>query len=803
MTTPSDGQFAKPAIVGTARRAHAFRWIVIALGSYALAGGVSSFLGWVADVRRLTDWDDNGISIQPNASVVAALAGAAILLLCRGHRRAAAVSGAFIFLVGAATLFEFVTGAKLGIDTLLMFDRQWGRTGTLAPGRMGPPGSVSWTLVGLGLIAAASTTRRHLAPVLGLCVVALSALSLIGYLFGADLLYTLPRLTVIANQTASFLFAVGLALIASVPERNPMRTLLEDSAAGQLAREALPALIVLPVVLGYLRVKGQDIGLYDTAIGSALMAIIWMLVIGAVLWRGVELVGARERTAAAANEAQARAEARLRMALIASNTIAWHWDLQTGLVTQSDNAAAILGSRLDADQSAGWNVVHPDDAPRVRAAIDRAIAEHGEYTVDTRIVRPDNGDIRWMQYRGKVESDTAGKPVRIIGTAFDITDRKAMEEELRSADRRKDEFVATLAHELRNPLAPVAVALEFMKRAEGDVDRVRRARETMQRQVDHMVRLIDDLLDVSRITRDNLELRRERVALAVVIQDAIDASRPLIERAEQVLTVALPHEPVHLHGDPTRLTQVFANLLNNACKYTPPGREIFLTARTVDDQVEVSVRDTGIGMDAGFLPRAFEMFSQADSSLERRTGGLGIGLTLVKRLVEMHGGTVTAHSEGRGAGSEFVVRLPLAAVSSAPDAPAQVRTGESLARASRRILIVDDNRDSTAMLAAMFGLAGHQTETAHDGHEALTKAEDSRPDVIILDIGLPGISGYDVCRAIRQTPWGRSVVIVALTGWGQDEDRRRSTEAGFDAHLVKPVTRDVLLNLMDGISISG
>ena len=317
-----------------------------------------------------------------------------------------------------------------------------------------------------------------------------------------------------------------------------------------------------------------------------------------------------------------------------------------------------------------------------------------------------------------------------------------------------------------------------------------------------MVRLIDDLLDVSRMTRDRLELRRERVTLDVVVRDAIDASRPMIDRAGHTLTVSLPPEPVYLHGDPTRLTQVFANLLNNACKYTAPHGDIALTARSDKEHVEVTVRDNGIGIDPAFLPRVFEMFSQADSSVERRSGGLGIGLTLVKRLVEMHGGSVVAHSDGPGSGSAFVVRLPVeTAASAASDQPKPVVHRDTHATTTRRILIVDDNRDSTEMLGAMFSLAGHYTEMAHDGDEALAKSEEHRPDLILLDIGLPGMSGYDVCRAIRQRPWGRGVVIVALTGWGQEEDRRRSKEAGFDAHLVKPVPRETLLKLLDGVPV--
>jgi len=397
--------------------------------------------------------------------------------------------------------------------------------------------------------------------------------------------------------------------------------------------------------------------------------------------------------------------------------------------------------------------------------------------------------------------DEAGRVVGASKTARDITDRKQAEERvyslltnLQDADRRKDEFLATLAHELRGPLAPLRNMLELMKRADVSADLILRARATMERQLGLMVRLVDDLLDVSRITRNKLELRRERVELASVISQSVEACRPLVESANHELNVALPPQPIFLHADPVRLAQVFSNLLNNACKYTEPGGRIGLAVERQGSDVVVSVKDTGVGIAPEMRSRIFEMFAQVEGSLERAQGGLGIGLTLVKRLVEMHGGSVDVTSDGLGRGSEFVVRLPILIEKPGAQQPSQP-TGE-LPAPAHRILVVDDNRDSAASLALLLNLTGCETHTAYDGLEALAAAEKFRPAVVLLDIGLPKLNGHEAARRIREQPWGKDMVLVALTGWGQDEDRRKSRDAGFDGHLVKPVDFAALMKLL-------
>jgi PAS domain S-box-containing protein len=395
-----------------------------------------------------------------------------------------------------------------------------------------------------------------------------------------------------------------------------------------------------------------------------------------------------------------------------------------------------------------------------------------------------------------------GEVEAVAGTTRDVTERKQMEDELRrtaaelsEANRRKDEFLATLAHELRNPLAPLRNGLQVLRLAGGDAAAVERSLGMMERQLGHLVHLIDDLLDVSRISRGKIALKKERVDLAAIVQAAVEGSRPQIDAAGHQLTVAMPPAQVYLDADPARLAQVFANLLTNAAKYTDRAGRISLTAQRQGGEVAVAVRDTGIGIAAEHLPRLFEMFSQVSSALERSQGGLGIGLALVKGLVEMHGGTVEARSEGLGAGSEFVVRLPVAGTA-ARETATPVGGGEVSRPPGRRILVADDNRDAADSLAEMLRLFGHEVHTAHDGVSAVEAVGRVRPDVAILDIGMPGLNGYAACRRIREQPWGRAMTLVALTGWGQEEDRRRAAEAGFDHHLTKPVDPAALEGLL-------
>ena len=394
----------------------------------------------------------------------------------------------------------------------------------------------------------------------------------------------------------------------------------------------------------------------------------------------------------------------------------------------------------------------------------------------------------------------------------EVAERRRAEQALKEADRHKDEFLAMLAHELRNPLAPIRNAVHLMKMKSLEDPQLRLSRDIIDRQLIQLSRLVDDLLDVSRITRGKINLARQRVELHELVERAVETITPAIEARGHTLDVEVPERPLAIYGDPMRLTQALGNVLGNAAKYTDSGGRITVRARRRRRDVEISVRDTGIGIGPEVLPCIFDLFTQVDQPSGRPQGGLGIGLALVRQLVEMHGGSVTAASEGPGKGSEFVIRLPLSVErldgEGQADADGEATTSAQPAqsappprpKARHRILVADDNPDARESLATLLSLSGHEVFRAQDGSEALQEAERCRPNVALLDIGMPHANGYEVARRIRGEPWGRDMVLVALTGWGQDSDRRRSHEAGFNSHLTKPVDPSVLDELLERVS---
>ncbi len=478
-----------------------------------------------------------------------------------------------------------------------------------------------------------------------------------------------------------------------------------------------------------------------------------------------------------------------------------------GTPTYINSAGLKLVGLRGVDDPRGANVrdfFFPEDQARIMDEFLPSVVERGHGETDVRFRNFDTGAARWMAYKVLKLSDPDGRPIGFATVSQDVTERRRLEDHLRAlaadlseADQRKNEFLATLAHELRNPLAPLSNMVEVLKLAGDDRQRRDSAVETMDRQLTQMVRLVDDLLDLSRITHNRIELRRGRVELASVLHQAVHTARPLVDAAGHRLSLALSREPIYLNADPVRLSQVFANLLNNSSKYMDPGGSIRMTTAREGSDAVIVVEDTGIGIPADKLENIFEMFSQLDRSGKLSQGGLGIGLTLVRRLVQMHGGTVEARSAGAGQGSAFVVRLPIEDVPAIEEPVFTERPTEA-----RRILVVDDNLDAAESLSMLLSITGHETTMAHDGSAALAAAERERPDVLLLDLGLPTLSGYEVCRRIRQQSWGREMFIIALTGWGQDEDRQKTREAGFDGHLVKPVAYDALLRLLDSLGMS-
>lgn len=659
--------------------------IAILLGGFVFLGGYISFLGWPFNIHGLTDWFRDGVSIQPNACVLLMVSGAALLLVQWQRWRAVKVLGAIVGLGGVSLLLQHILGMDFGINHKLLFEREWGQNATVSPGRVGPPASVSFTLVGIALILLAHSSQhsqyqalRRFVPRLGLAVCVITAFSLLGYLFKAEQFYSIPWLTAIALQASIMLTAVAIGLIFSVPDHQPLLLLHENSGAGALARFTVPALIIMIPLMLRLRVLGHEREYYDLGTSRALGAIALMIGTFAILWVALILLRSHEQ--------------------------------------------------------------------RLRQTI----------------------------------------------------------EELNTADRRKDEFLATLAHELRNPLAPVMNALTILDRVPGDDPLAGDARAIMHRQMRQMVRLIDDLLDVSRISRGKIELRKERVKLQSVFEQTIESITPLCETARQNLQTDLPTEPVWILADPVRLAQIVGNLLSNASRYSQPGSEISLQAECEGKDLLLKVTDQGMGIPEDKLESIFEMFSQVGSTPERMSEGLGIGLYLVRQLVHMHGGTVEAHSRGQGQGSTFRVRLPVVVETPETTQPAEdQQPADSQEKRAQRILIVDDNVDAAKTMGELLVSYNYEIHTVHDGQQAVKAAQHFNPEIVLLDIGLPLLDGFEVCKQIRSQPWGSQMLIIAVTGWGQAEHRRRAEESGFHAHLVKPVETAVLIELLQSFQNNG
>ncbi len=418
-----------------------------------------------------------------------------------------------------------------------------------------------------------------------------------------------------------------------------------------------------------------------------------------------------------------------------------------------------------------------------------ALRERKEFNGCEIIVeRPDGRRLSVLAHANPICAET-GEMLGAVNVLFDITEHKR-------AERAKDEFLAMLAHELRNPLAPIRNAVHVLHLESPPVPEITRMLDVIDRQMNHMTRLVDDLLDVSRISRDKITLRKTRLSLTEVVNTALETSRPVLAAGGQAFAVALPDLPIYVDADPTRLAQVISNLLNNAAKYTDAAGRIWLTIAKDGRDAVISVRDTGIGIAADMLPRIFDMFTQADRSIDRAHGGLGVGLTVARRLVELHGGSISAASDGPGKGTTFTVRIPVSDADGESPADSSEQPGIASASGPLRVVVADDNRDAAESLAALLQMVGHDVRIAYDGVEAVGLATEYRPDAVVLDIGMPKMNGYDAAQKLRAGPAGKDMIIIALSGWGQEEDKRRSREAGIDHHLVKPLDPASLLRLL-------
>ena len=522
---------------------------------------------------------------------------------------------------------------------------------------------------------------------------------------------------------------------------------------------------------------------------------------------GILVQGVDVTARAVSDRALAFNRARLDYATRLSGVGFWYCDLPFDQLEWDDRVKEHFffapGDRIKIDDF--YARMHVEDREPTREAIAASIRDKTPYDIVYRTVHPTTGEIKWIRALGGTDYAPDGTPTHFDGVTVDVSAQKRdqqrlarLNQQLQEQDRRKDDFIATLSHELRNPLAPIRAAAKVIASPKAAPAQVQQAQAIVERQINHMALLLDDLLDIARITQGKLQLKKETLSLIPVVDAAVEAVRPTLEGKNQQLAVSLPNEAVLLDADHLRVSQIISNLLTNAVKYSDAGSRIELVCTVQGDMLVLSVKDNGIGIAAESLANVFEMFSQVDGMAGRSEGGLGIGLALVKGITELHGGTVEARSAGLGLGSEFIVRLPLAA--RPLNASQQSAEAQHAPTNRRRILLADDNRDAAESLAMLLEMAGHEVRVAHNGKSALSLAQVFRPDTALLDIGMPDMTGYEVAESLRHEPWAAKLVLIALTGWGQESDRRRAHEAGFDHHLIKPVDPDRLARVIAGES---
>jgi signal transduction histidine kinase len=653
------------------------------LGALAAATGAVVLAGWTLGVPAWTTFGGS-ISMKGNAAVCLVLVGAAVVLVTRGTDRALRASRWLAWggaLLGGLTLSEHLVGWDLGID-LLLFHEAPGAAATASPGRMGPPASTTFLLLGVAsaLVGRAEPRLRLAAQRLALAGAFVALLPIVGYAYGVRELFGVARYTGIALPSAVGLEVLALAVLLAAPDSGLVAALASRAEGGRVARRAVLYSVAIPLAAGWLVVRGLAARTYDGPFAVAFLALVVVFTLAVLAGRDALRLDRVETARRAASEARDRSERELRRS----------------------------------------------------------------------------------------------------------------EEALRESDRRKGEFLAMLSHELRNPLAPIRTALHLLDAANGSPAAARRAREVLDRQTAHLVKLVDDLLDMTRISKGRVELRRTRLDLRDVLRRTCEDHRALLEGAGIEVRCEPGAEPLWVDADETRVAQVMGNLLQNAVRFTPPGGAVNLVAATSGEAAEIRVRDTGAGLEPGQLAHLFEPFAQAPQGLARTRGGLGLGLAIVKGLVELHGGRVAARSDGPGAGSEFTVSFPLAR----PPEVAPAGAAAAARRGARLVLVVEDNPDAAVTLADVLELEGHRVRIAADGRTGIALARELSPDVVLCDIGLPDLSGYEVAAALREDALLRDVTLVAVSGYAQPDDRARAMAAGFDAHLPKPPPLELLQELL-------
>jgi PAS domain S-box-containing protein len=781
-------------------------------GAFALVGGALTLAGWALDLVRLTDWMGVGISMLPNAAACSMGAGAALVLVTLQAPRSSVLGlGILVALLGGGTLSQYATGLDLGIDRLLLF-REWGQAGTAVPGRMGLPGSISWMLLGASLALMTGGVRsRRTALTAAVVVVGIATLSLVGYFFGAKSLFAHPRLTTIALQTTTLILAVAAGVVATLPGHEPLRTLLGGTISSMLAKRAVPLAVLVPLLVGWLQIRGQEAGYFDMASGTALRTFIEIILLVALVWWALRSFARTEDALMRSEEqlqmalaASRRSEARFRAAVSAVSSLVWTNNARGEMVDEQPGWASFTGQSIEEYQRHGWTqAVHADDVQPTLDAWHQAVAEKRPFRFEHRLRRHD-GEWRVCSIRAVPVLDEDRQLIEWVGVHTDITEQREAEialhkneEELREAKERaeaassaKDNFLAQLSHELRTPLTPVLMTAAALREDDRLPPDVRSELAMVERNVQLEARLIEDLLDLTRITQGKLTLRNELcdahalIALSVeMIRDEAGAKRVTVE-----LNLAATRP--HLTGDPARLQQIFWNLLRNAIKFTPTGGQVHVSSFDgmcepgtggTRHRVCIAVSDDGIGFNPSEAEKLFEPFHQCRA---QSSEGLGLGLAIAKAIVDLHSGRIHAESDGPGCGATFTVDLPAEESRPANERTTPAEIGTSDLEPSLRLLVVEDHEPTSVVLSRLLTRAGHHVTLATTVAGALATAHSQTFDFVVSDLGLPDGTGHDVMEQLRDLYGLRG---IALSGYGMEEDLRRSEQAGFVAHLIKPV----------------
>jgi PAS domain S-box-containing protein len=788
-----DGPARARSALGSERTRPAFdvAWPVRVLASVAVVIGGAHLAAWLGGAAPA--WSAAGaITMKTNMSLALVVAGAA-LLLSRSPARRARVAGIgaslLVVAIGVLTLGEHAFRVDLHIDQLLATELP-GAIATASPNRFGVPGAISLTLLGSGLLAL--FRRGRASAYFGLATLLVVVVPAVGWLYRIGALFSSARTTGIAWPTVVALSALAVGLMLCGPRDGMPALLLRDDVGAALLRRLLPVAVIAPLAIGLLVARGERLGLYGPDVAGGITAIAVVVVFAALLWRAAANLSVSAERRARATAALSASEERLsHYAELVEHAPVLVRDGQDKIVVWNRGMERLYGYSRETALGKVSHDLLQTRFPVSLADIDGELRRSGAWEGELRHRRADGTEVI-VSSRQMVHHDATGARAAVVEVNSDVTALRTAEQALLEAARRKDEFLATLSHELRNPLAPIRNSAYVLRHAAPGSEQAQRAAEVIERQAEHLTRLVDDLLDVTRIVRGKIELRRSPIDLREVVLRAAEDHRASLEDGGVAFQTELPAAKVRAEVDATRVTQVVGNLLHNAAKFTRRGDEVRLALAVVDGAAEIRVRDTGPGIEPTLLPQLFEPFVQGERSLARAEGGLGLGLALVKGITELHGGTVSAASAGKGKGAEFMVRLPLVeAQAPRPDGRGAVPCQPG----RRRILVVDDNADAAESLADLLRLQGHLAEVARDGPAALAALAATVPDVILCDIGLPGMSGYEVARTVRAGLHG-AVRLVALTGYAQPEDVRRAKDAGFDAHLAKPPDPDELARVL-------